>query len=232
MQRLLVATAVMLVGATTAIAEPEHGHVPDLFVSTDWGAQLLYHDNLDASGGLTATVRRPTKNAILYADARALFVGGNFGARVGVIAGPSYVVTNSDTKINSVSHRSEISGGQWRDVQVTDSTTTYFSGQTIRGVIGLALSASANTFGYGDGSNAQLEAGFGMCAQNCFELQYIQDVSNDGRGFRLAGTYSMAKRDHHVAFRYAIEGLWGDELPSFGLFTVGVGFGSGFHWKD
>jgi hypothetical protein len=215
--------------ASPAVADP--GHVPRLFISTDWGAQMLYGDNLDANGGVTATVRRPSKNAILYGDLRTLFLGGNFGVRAGAILGFSYTVTNSDTKIDSISTSYSPNGwGGYTQTTTYSGTTTTFHGQHIRGVAGIALSASANTFGYGDGSNFQIEAGYGMCAQHCFELQYIQDVANDGKGVRIAGTWAKADRTFHGAFRYSLEALFGDELPSFGILTIGLGFGSGYHF--
>jgi hypothetical protein len=218
-----------ILAASRAFAD--HGHVPTLLVSTDWGAQAVTEGNFDLSGGLTATVRRPMRHVIFYADARTLFVGGTFGIRGGMLLGLSYTVTYSETQVDSIStsYSPNASGGYTKTTTYSGTTTVYH-GQNIRGVAGLALSASANTFGYGDGSSFQLEAGLGMCAQHCGELQYIQDVTNGGKGVRLAGTLAVGDRTAHGAMRYSIEALWGDDLPSFGLVTIGIGGGSGYRF--
>jgi hypothetical protein len=215
--------------ASRAFADP--GRVPTLLVSTDWGARSVADGSLDVNGGLTATVRRPMRHAIFYADARTLFLGGTLGMRGGMILGLSYTITYSETQIDSIStsYSPDGWGGSTKTTTIS-GTTTVHRGQDIHGVGGLALSASANTFGYGDSSSFQLEAGLGMCAQHCGEVQYIQDVTNGGKGFRLAGTLGVGDRTGHGAVRYSIEALWGDDLPSFGLVTIGVGGGSGYQF--
>jgi hypothetical protein len=207
--------------APATVAAETAGHVPKLLISTDWGAQILEDDNRVA-GGLAVTARRPSRNAILHATAQTQFVGGIFGVRFGGIFGASYTTPYQDRKLDSVT--------SYGNKTVYTGTITTYHGRKIRGVAGLSLSASASVFGYGDDSNLQLEAGYGMCAQNCFEVQYVHDAANGGNGARIAGTWAFGDAKFHGVLRYAVEGIYGGDMQ-FAMMTLGIGFGSGYHWK-